>query len=563
MSRIESKGQRNGISTINPMMKDVETPINKYVGETPLQKRANKIGAAVLIGIMIFVIFLAIGFDVPESRYKENENSSPTPTPVLPDLQRTVFVHLFEWKWTDIEKECVNFLGPKGFSAVQVSPVNEHIDPATVNLTNPDVGSFMPWWARYQPVSYKLESRSGTRAELISMIKTCKSVGVDIYVDILFNHMAATETIVGNAGTPFNPSTLSYADYNETHFNSCVPQEIQQDDWANNATRVRRCRLVGLPDLNHDLDYVKQTLIKHAQDLMDIGVSGLRLDAGKHMYVDDVNELLNGVTGGEFYVFSEIIDYGSESISVLEYTPYYDITEFRYEGTMNDRFTNYESKLATLEDIGVKFDFVDPTSAVVFTDNHDSQRHTGHLNFKDENTYSLANIFMLAHPYGYPKLMSSFFFNDGEFARGPPSDPLGNTKNVYNQDGSDVCGEGEWICEHRNIQANMVGFRNYATTVGAFEVFNWWSNGADAISFSRKGPEGVAGFVAINFETTRLTQTFNTGLPDGNYCNVLSGDIGENQECTGGDIVTVKNNGFLTVTMNAKSALAIYGIPAI
>ena len=31
-------------------------------------------------------------------------------------------VHLFEWKWTDVARECVDVLGPAGYSAVQVSP---------------------------------------------------------------------------------------------------------------------------------------------------------------------------------------------------------------------------------------------------------------------------------------------------------------------------------------------------------------------------------------------------------------------------------------------------------
>ena len=32
---------------------------------------------------------------------------------------RDVFVHLFEWKWTDIKNECA-WLAEKGFCAVQV-----------------------------------------------------------------------------------------------------------------------------------------------------------------------------------------------------------------------------------------------------------------------------------------------------------------------------------------------------------------------------------------------------------------------------------------------------------
>ena len=39
----------------------------------------------------------------------------------------SAFVHLFEWSWADIAQECEDWLGPKGFNAVQISPPNEHI----------------------------------------------------------------------------------------------------------------------------------------------------------------------------------------------------------------------------------------------------------------------------------------------------------------------------------------------------------------------------------------------------------------------------------------------------
>ena len=33
---------------------------------------------------------------------------------------KTVIVHLFEWKWTDIAAECERFLGPAGYCGFQV-----------------------------------------------------------------------------------------------------------------------------------------------------------------------------------------------------------------------------------------------------------------------------------------------------------------------------------------------------------------------------------------------------------------------------------------------------------
>jgi hypothetical protein len=47
-------------------------------------------------------------------------------------------------------------LGPHGVDAVQVSPPQEHA-----------VFDHAPWWQRYQPVSYRLESRSGDREAFV------------------------------------------------------------------------------------------------------------------------------------------------------------------------------------------------------------------------------------------------------------------------------------------------------------------------------------------------------------------------------------------------------------
>ena len=72
-------------------------------------------------------------------------------------------VHLFEWHWDTIADECERFLGPMKVGGVQLSPPNEN-----------RVIDSRPWWERYQPISYKLETRSGNRQQLKSMIERCK-----------------------------------------------------------------------------------------------------------------------------------------------------------------------------------------------------------------------------------------------------------------------------------------------------------------------------------------------------------------------------------------------------
>ena len=123
---------------------------------------------------------------------------------------RSVFTHLFEWKWTDIAAECERFLGPKGFGGIQVSPPNEH-----ANVNNP----YRPWWQRYQPVSYKIQSRSGSEAEFRDMVNRCNAAGVRIYVDAVINHMSAA-CCESSGGSTFNSGQLSYAGiYSRNDFN--------------------------------------------------------------------------------------------------------------------------------------------------------------------------------------------------------------------------------------------------------------------------------------------------------------------------------------------------------
>src|SRR5690349_14099265 len=109
------------------------------------------------------------------------------PRPVLAPTYRPsgrmaagdVFVHLFEWKWTDIATECETVLGPAGFKAVQISPPEEHSIVPTHN-----------WSERYQPVSYSVaHSRSGSGTDFVDMVNRCNAVGVGIIADAVINHM--------------------------------------------------------------------------------------------------------------------------------------------------------------------------------------------------------------------------------------------------------------------------------------------------------------------------------------------------------------------------------------
>jgi alpha-amylase len=457
--------------------------------------------------------------------------SRPPQAAASPPGSHQVVVHLFEWKWTDVARECTTVLGPKGYGGVQVSPPQEHI-------VLPDRG--FPWWQRYQPISYQLVTRSGNRQQFADMVAACHAAGVQVYADAVINHMAGgwPAGTVGSAGSSF--SHYNYPGiYQVQDFHHCGRNG--NDDIANygDAFEVQNCELVDLADLATDTDYVRGRLAAYLNDLLSLGVDGFRVDAAKHMPAGDIANIESRLSRSA-YVYQEVIFGAGEPIQPNQYEGNGDLLEFRYGQTIGGAFKG--GQLASLQNLGSQGGWEPGNKAVVFTDNHDTQRSgAGNiLTYKDGQTYTLANVFELAWPYGTPVIMSSFSFSNND--AGPPSNGGGSTADVS-------CGNG-WVCEHRQRPiANMVGFRN---AVGSAAVANWWSNGNNQVAFSRGG----AGFVAVNREGGALSRTFSTGLPAGTYCDVIHGDV-SGSTCSG-PTVTVNGTGQATITVAAMDAVAIH-----
>ncbi|KAJ8925515.1 hypothetical protein NQ315_009354 [Exocentrus adspersus] len=444
---------------------------------------------------------------------------------------RNTIVHLFEWKWSDIASECENFLGPKGYAGVQISPPNEN------EVINQDGGR--PWWERYQPVSYDLNTRSGDESALADMISRCNAAGVKIYVDAVFNHMAAIGG-TGTGGHDCDPGSKSYpaVPYGSGDFHtSCTVNNY------NDAENVRNCELVGLPDLDQSKDYVREQIVGFLNHCVDLGVAGFRVDAAKHMYPADLEAIYGAVkdlpSGGRPFFYQEVIDLGGEAVSKDEYTDFGTVLEFKFGTELGNAFQG-NNALKYLKTWGPEWGLLDGTDAVVFIDNHDNQRSgsSAILTYKNAKPYKMAIAFMLAHPYGTTRVMSSFAFDDND--QGPPSDEAGNIIGAsINDDGT--CGNG-WVCEHRWRQIyNMVGFRN---AVAGTDVTNWWDNDDNQIAFGR----GEKGFIAFTLDGD-INQSLPTSLPAGTYCDVISGGL-EGGSCTGKS-VTVDDGGNAAISLSS------------
>ena len=467
-----------------------------------------------------------------------------------------VFVHLFEWKWTDIAAECENVLGPAGFKAVQVSPPEEHSIPPSHD-----------WSERYQPVSYSIaRSRSGTGAEFTDMVIRCKAAGVDILVDAVINHMTNFPSPgVGSNGTAY--TKYSYPGlYTPSDFHSACTVDNYQS-----AANVQDCELLSLPDLNTGLASVRQKIADYLLMLARLGVAGFRIDAAKHIQQVELDEIIarvNTTLAGEGkplpYFFLEVIGGAGEALSPRDYFGEgygsggaADITEFTFVGVGNKfRGVNGEH-ISQLNPNGtpgnqfsdVAWGLMPSDKAVVFLQNHDTQHNCG-IGYRDGSIFRVANVWMLAQPYGYPSILSSFAFNcPSGNSMGPPSDADGWTIPVTCASSLETAQIGQWVCEHRDPYIrNMVGFRR---VVAGTDINHWWDDGASAIAFSR----GDKGFVAINNGSAALAAGVATGMPAGTYCDLLTGGL-VGAACAGTSVV-VDGTGTVQLDLPARSAIAI------
>ncbi|KTC68352.1 Alpha-amylase precursor [Legionella birminghamensis] len=419
---------------------------------------------------------------------------------------KKVTVTLFQWPLADVAKECAR-LGKAGYGYVEISPVQEHI-------RGPQ------WWTSYQPVSYQIAGRLGDEEAFRNMVAQCHAAGVKVIADVVVNHMTR------GYGVGTNGTRYSKYDYPGTY-------QVQDFHWCrsnindySNRDNVQSCELDSLADLDTGSDYVRGKIAEFLNHLIALNVDGFRIDAAKHVSAEDLGAIRARLSKNIFWV-QEVIYSEGEAVHPEEYRHLGDLDEFRYGRDLKRIFER--EKLAYLKSFGESWGYLPSDIARSFIDNWDTERNSSSLTYKDGDNYLLANIFMLAHPYGSPNVYSGYRFN--HFDAGPPV-----TK---------VCSR-DWVCQHRiPAIANMVKFYN---AVQGEPLSDWWSNENNAIAFGR----GNKGFVVINHEDYTITETFKTSLPEGVYTDVIHGNS-----------FSVDKAGRFTATVESNDALALYAALAL
>ena len=264
--------------------------------------------------------------------------------------RKGAIVELFGWPDDDIAKECKN-IAEAGYLGVKVFPHHEQI-----MSYQPYEDEMNPWYFMYQPASYRLQGRMGTRDQLRNMINTCRSYGLRVYADAVVNHMSGngndlsdhrnpgsgcvkwgnkTTSAPTDLGVPYYTPAYTYKTNPWTGRGENVleypsvpygPTDFHCDKALNAWTDPNNLNtgwLVGLSDLDTSKEYVRQRICDYFVDMMSIGFTGFRIDAAKHIHPTDLaaifgkfKKAMGGAIPSDFMTYLEVLS-GGESWLLL------------------------------------------------------------------------------------------------------------------------------------------------------------------------------------------------------------------------------------------------------
>lgn len=450
-----------------------------------------------------------------------------------------VGVQLFQWTWDAIAQECTDVLGPAGYGWVLTSPPQEHV-------LGPQ------WWTAYQPVSYRVESRLGTREQFARMVATCDDAGVAIIADAVVNHMTGQDAPgTGWAGSAYRhyeyPGLYSDGDGDFHHCGLAPGDDIAQ---YTDAAQVQTCELLNLADLATETPHVRATVVAYLQDLLSLGVAGFRIDAAKHLPAQDVAAIVAGLPAGT-RVLQEVIGARGEPVQPADYLASGEVFDFGYGRELAGYVGG--GSVRKVPDLGKGADALPTDRAVVFVENHDTERNGSTLTYKDGADDALATVLMLAGGYGTPVVYSGYAFRDRD--AGPVQDARGAVVDAAcapsGAPGAEL-EDGAWVCQHRwPAVVGMVGWR---LAVGDAEATA--RSEGHVLTVDRAG----RGFLVVNAGASDVERTFATSLPTGKYCDVLvDGPAGPGSagRCVGSH-VEVAADGSVALTVPADGAVALH-----
>lgn len=413
---------------------------------------------------------------------------------------RDVILHAFNWTYQELFEQAET-IADIGYGAVLLPPP----------LYSDPQGS--KWWQRYQPKDYRvIRSTLGDKAGLERVIRALHAVGVKVYVDIVFNHMANEK---GQRDDPYHfPGRAELARYRtdaagfsrdrlygDLTVGLFSPWDFNQEgdirNW-NDPHESQEHRLSGLPDLDLN-DWVVGQQRQCLFALNALGVDGYRVDAIKHLPTEHITRVFQIPELAGKFVFGEALTANDHEENLFLW-PLLDQSSISYYD-----FPLHETLRRVFAPGGRLRELVDPAAyrqalpwsrAVTFSITHDIPYNAGfRWQMLDPQDEFLANVYLLGRDGGLPLV----FTDHNESAAAYPAD-----RDRW---------QGAW---RRRDLVGMIAFHNAVHGAPQRTLYE-----ADGYLVLARGNRGV---VAINktadWQNVRLV---TEGLQRGSYTCQLHG----------------------------------------
>ena len=287
---------------------------------------------------------------------------------------------------TDLSKYCggtfkgiidnLDYIQGMGFDAIWISPVVEN---------TPD--GYHGYWVKNL---YGINENFGTAEEFKELVRICHERDIWVMVDVVANHVGYVDNFNYTDIVPFNDAKY----YNP--YKSC-----DDIDWKKQPD-VEICWLSGLPDLDQNHPFVRETLIDWAKDFVKTyDIDALRIDTIPHVSKGFWAEFSDAVG---VYTLGEVLNmdihylasYQGAVNSVLNYALYSTMRNTFNEKKSMTHFKNYYDTAYEI--------WPDITTLGNFVNNHDNPRFLSNSTdvqaFKAALAFSISSIGLPIVYYG-------------------------------------------------------------------------------------------------------------------------------------------------------------------
>jgi alpha-amylase len=262
----------------------------------------------------------------------------------------------------------LDYVQGMGFDAIWISPI----------VANTPGGYHGYWTSNF----YEINPYFGTADELKELIRVCHERDIWVMVDVVANHIGYVDNFDYSSIVPFNDAT---------HYNNYTDCDLIE---PNDQSSLELCWLSGLPDLDQNNPFVRETFMTWASDIVKTyDIDALRIDTVPHVskyFWHEFSQASGVYTVGEVLNFDlhYLAGYQGSVDALLNYALYSTLRyAFQNGGSMNSVESYYDGAYTAWSDITVLGNFVN---------NHDNPRflhNNGNIQgFKSALAFTICSV---------------------------------------------------------------------------------------------------------------------------------------------------------------------------